>query len=80
MDESGTFAFQGAEGEIYLDSLENGEASGRIAVTLREITSDERVRYAGVFSRIPVTALPQEYCDQMASAIMPPDTTATDAQ
>jgi hypothetical protein len=77
MDESGTFAFQGAEGEIHLDDLEDGEATGRIAATLREITSDERVRYAGVFSRIPVTALPQEYCDQMATA-MTPDTTEAD--
>lgn len=73
LGETGNYAFQGAEGDVYLDSLVNGELSGRIATTLREISSDERSRYAGVFSRIPVAPLAQEYCDRMAAALSTPD-------
>ena len=80
LEEGGTYGFQAAEGEVYLDSISNGEVSGRIATTLREITSDERVRYAGVFSRIPLTPHPPEYCDQLTAALSPPDSTGAEGQ
>jgi len=76
LEDRGTYAFQASEGEVHLDSIENGEVSGRFATTLREISSDERVRYAGVFSRIPLTPHPQEYCDQLTAALSPPDSAA----
>ena len=78
LGDGGTYAFQGAEGDIHLDSLQDGKASGRIATILREITSDEPLHYVGVFSRVPVVPLSQEYCDQMASAMAPTDSATDD--
>jgi hypothetical protein len=78
MTDGGTFGFQGDEGEIHLDTLDRDAATGRLEVTLREITSNDRVRYAGIFSRIPVTALPPAYCDEMASAMTAQTSPTTD--
>lgn len=80
LEERGTYAFQAAEGEVFLDSIVNGEVSGRIAATLREITSDERVRYAGVFSRIPLTPHEPAYCAQLTAVFSPPDSTGGEGQ
>lgn len=80
LEEGGTYAFQAAEGEVYLDSIANGEVTGRVATTLREVTSDERVRYAAVFSRIPLTPHTKEYCDQVTAALSPPDSAGAQDQ
>ncbi len=58
---TGQFSYQAAEGEVDLYAL-NRVASGRFAVTLREINSDARIRYAGAFREVPVKELDPAKC------------------
>ncbi len=76
--EGSAFAYQGDDGEVELTAVDE-RATGRFAVTLREIMSDERVRFAGVFDRIPITPLPEEQCRSIETALFPPDTATQDS-
>jgi hypothetical protein len=58
---TGQFSYQAAEGDVELYVL-GRVASGRFAVTLREINSNARVRYAGAFREIPVKELDPAKC------------------
>ena len=68
------FAYQGDEGEVELTAVDE-RVTGRFAVTLREITTDERVRFTGIFDRVPVESLPQEQCGAIERALFAADTT-----
>jgi hypothetical protein len=68
------FAYQAAEGEIELTSFDE-RVSGRFGVTLREITSEDRVRFAGAFDNVVVAPLPGEQCRAMKEALFPADST-----
>jgi hypothetical protein len=57
----GTYAFQAADGEVEVYALER-VVSGRFAVTLREINTNVRVRYAGTFREVPVKSLDAAQC------------------
>lgn len=68
------FAYQAVEGAIELTAFDS-RVSGRVGVTLREIRSEERVRYAGVFDNVVVAPLPEEQCRAMKEALFPADST-----
>jgi len=57
----GTYAYQAAEGEVEVYALDR-VVSGRFAVTLREINSNARVKYAGAFREVPVKELDPAQC------------------
>jgi len=57
----GTFAYQAADGEVLVYALDR-VVSGRFAVTLREINTNVRVKYAGTFREVPVKPLDAEQC------------------
>ncbi len=71
--ERAAYAYQALEGEVEVYGFDE-RISGRFAVTLREISSDESLRYAGVFHGIPIEVLPEEQCRQVQEALEPSDT------
>jgi hypothetical protein len=71
-------AYTAANGTAELEEL-NGSTSGRFAVTLIEVESQDSLRYVGVFADIPVgRALPED-CAAIAEAVTPADTVADSA-
>ncbi|MBI4421644.1 MAG: hypothetical protein HY560_12535 [Gemmatimonadetes bacterium] len=67
---TGTFAYQAMEGSVDLYAFEK-VASGRFAVTLREITTNTRLLYAGAFREIPVERLDAERCALATQGVGP---------
>jgi hypothetical protein len=54
-------AYRAVAGAVWLDRL-GRVASGRLDVTLKEVTTDREVRYLAVFERIPVDTLEAAAC------------------
>lgn len=65
-------AFQGLSGEVEVYGFAE-RVSGRYAVTLREIQTDDEAKYAGVFDGIPIEPLPAEMCLAMKEALAAAD-------
>jgi hypothetical protein len=63
-------SYQGARGQIELSRLDR-LVSGRFDVALRDLNSQDTVRYLGVFDRIPVDSLPPAECQAAARGIPP---------
>lgn len=63
-------AYRSERGTVELNRLDQ-LASGRFDVVLREVTSQDTVRYLGVFERIRVDSLPASDC-QAAARDVPP--------
>lgn len=74
-----SYAFQGLAGEVELYGLAD-RVSGRYAVTLREIQTDNEAKYVGVFEGIPLQALPPEQCQAMKEALAAADSTGAMAE
>ena len=64
----GALALQALDGTVDITELDR-TVSGRFAVTLRVITADTLVHYAGSFKEIPVRRVPDRSC-------APPDSTS----
>ncbi|MGD2134814.1 MAG: hypothetical protein PVF27_01590 [Gemmatimonadales bacterium] len=65
--------FQGLEGSVELYGFDT-RASGRFALTLRELQSDNQAKYVGVFHGVPLEDLPADYCRQYREGLVaPPD-------
>jgi hypothetical protein len=58
---TGSLAYQAMDGSVDLYSY-GKTVSGRFAVTLREISRNERIRYAGAFKEVPVVELEAALC------------------
>jgi len=58
---TGAFTYQGTDGTVEVSALEE-TVSGRFAVTMREISTNTRLRYAGSFRGIPVRKLDAKLC------------------
>jgi len=67
-----SYAFQGLSGGIELYGF-GDRVSGRFAVTLREIQTDNEAKYAGVFEEIPIEPLAEEMCQAMMQSFETPD-------
>lgn len=65
-------AFQGLSGEVEIYGFAE-RLSGRYAVVLREIQTDDEVNFAGVFDGIPVEPLPADMCAAMKEALAAAD-------
>lgn len=65
-------AFQGLSGEVEIYGFAE-RVSGRYAVVLREIQTDDEVKFAGVFDGIPVEPLPADMCSAMKEALAAAD-------
>lgn len=63
-------AYRSERGSVELNRLDR-LASGRFDVVLREVTSQDTVRYLGVFERIRVDSLPEPAC-RAAARDLPP--------
>ncbi len=69
------YAFQGLEGQVQLTSISD-RVSGRFQVTLREITSDDLAKYAGVFETVPLVQMSAEQCEEHRGEPLPPPDSA----
>jgi len=67
-----SYAFQGLSGDVEIYGFAN-RVSGRFAVTLREIRTDNEAKLAGVFDGIPIEPLPEEMCRAMRESLAAPD-------
>ena len=67
---TGSFAYQAQEGSVEVYAFDK-TVSGRFAVTLREITSNERIRYAGAFREVPILKLEPSLCAPAAKGVTP---------
>lgn len=63
----GPAAYQASEGSVEIYAYEK-TVSGRFGVTMRQISSNERIRYAGAFREIPIKQLDKSYCTVADSA------------
>lgn len=68
------YAFQGLEGQVVLTAM-GDRVSGRYQVTLREITSKDLAKYAGVFESITLDTLPAAQCQEWQRELLLPDST-----
>lgn len=66
------YAFQGLEGQVVLTAM-GDRVSGRYQVTLREITSKDLAKYAGVFESVMLDTLPAEQCQEWKRELLLPD-------
>lgn len=64
---SGPAAYQASEGSVEIYAYEKA-VSGRFAVTMRQISSNDRIRYAGAFREIPIKQMDKAYCAVADSA------------
>ncbi|MBE0591547.1 MAG: hypothetical protein IH616_04020 [Gemmatimonadales bacterium] len=71
-----SYAFQGLSGEVELYGFAE-RVSGRYAVTLREIQTDNEAKFVGVFDGIPIEALSAEMCLAMKEAMAASDSSDT---
>ena len=67
---TGSFAYQAQEGSVDVYAF-GKTVSGRFAVTLREINSNARLRYAGAFREVPVVQLDPAFCAPAAAGAKP---------
>jgi hypothetical protein len=67
---TGPLAYQAAEGSVELSSF-GPSATGRFAVTLREVTRHDRIQLAGAFRDIPVGTLDSARCAPAATGSSP---------
>lgn len=67
---SGPQAYQATEGSVDLYAF-GKTVSGRFAVTLREISRNTRIRYAGAFREVPLVQLAESLCAPAASGATP---------
>ena len=67
-----SYAFQGLSGEVELYGFAE-RVSGRYAVTLREIQTDNEAKFVGVFEAIPIEPLSAEMCLAMKEAMAAAD-------
>jgi hypothetical protein len=73
---SNAHAFQALEGDVEVYAF--GERiSGRYAVTLREISSDDRAMTAGVFEAVGIERLPDEQCQAVKEQYEAVDSTSS---
>lgn len=63
----GPAAYQGGEGSVEIYEFAK-LVSGRFAVTLRQISTNARIQYAGAFREIPVKPLDRAHCAVAGSA------------
>lgn len=66
------YAFQGLQGQVLLTGMSD-RVSGRYQVTLREISSDDLAKYAGVFESVMLEQLPAEQCEEWRQSLLPYD-------
>jgi hypothetical protein len=78
LEGTGGRAFQGWEGTVEISGLDS-RVSGRFAVTLRETSTNDLQKYAGVFQGILIEPLPEEQCRQIKEALTALDSTAADS-
>jgi len=72
-------AFQAAEGQVSVYGMDE-RISGRFAVVLREITSNDLQKYAGVFHGVPITAIPEADCMRVKESLqVTPDSAQADS-
>jgi hypothetical protein len=73
-------AYQASAGSVEVEELTERRVSGRMAVTVRHLSSNQLAQVAGTFHRVSVEALPLDWCAQAQAArdsLAPPaDTTA----
>ena len=67
-DEQRGDAYQAADGVVTLRELTDRRVSGRYAVTVRHIATNQRARVAGVFHQLEVEALVPAYCERLQAA------------
>lgn len=70
-------AFQGMEGQVSVYDF-GSRVSGRFAVILRDISSGDRQKYAGVFESVPIEQIAVEDCLRVKEAMEPPDSVVSD--
>ena len=63
----GPSAYQATEGTVDVSAYEK-TVSGRFGVTLRQVSSSARIRYAGAFREIPIRQLDPAHCAVSDSA------------
>lgn len=56
-----SFGFQASDGVVEISEIDR-TLSGRFAVTLRDVDTDEAIKYVGVFQQIPIEELPGDQC------------------
>ena len=62
------FGFHGIDGQVEISEA-GGHLSGKFQVTLQETQIEILTRYAGVFSRIPLEQLPDDYCTGLSDSL-----------
>ncbi|MBI4499552.1 MAG: hypothetical protein HY700_00160 [Gemmatimonadetes bacterium] len=67
---TGSSAYQAQDGSVDIYVFDR-TVSGRFAVTLREISSNTRIRYAGAFREVPVVRLDPALCAPAAKGVAP---------
>ena len=67
---TGSFAYQALDGSVDVYAFEK-TVSGRFASTLREISSNVRLRYVGAFREAPVVKLDASRCAPAAPGVAP---------
>jgi hypothetical protein len=70
-------AFQAMEGQVSVYGFDD-RISGRFAVILREISSGDGQKYAGVFENVPIEPIAVEDCLRVKEAMEQPDSTVSD--
>ena len=63
----GPAAYQAAEGAVEVYAFEK-TVSGRFGVTMRQVSTNSRIRYAGAFREIPLKQLDAAHCARADSA------------
>jgi hypothetical protein len=66
-------AFQAVNGTAVLEEL-SGVVTGRFSVTLREVDSNDSLRWVGVFLEVPVEPASATDCAAVAEPVAPSDT------
>jgi hypothetical protein len=77
-DEPDALGFQAYTGLLELTEFGNGELSGRFESTVREISTDILTHYVGVFERIALEPLTDEYCKAVADSAVADDSASTE--
>lgn len=73
----GAHGFQAMEGSVSIYGFDE-RISGRFTVVLREISSNDLQKYAGVFHGIPVAHMSEAECLEWRAALAAPDSTDGD--
>jgi hypothetical protein len=70
-------AFQAMEGQVSVYDF-GSRVSGRFGVILRDISSGDGQKYAGVFESVPIEQIAVEDCLRVKEAMQTPDSAVTD--